>query len=335
MIKKLHRRILQGDVLKCIKKLPDNSIDCIITSPPYWAMRDYAHKQQIGLEPDFRDYVDKLVQVMEGLKPKLKNSGSIWVNLNDTYGKSGKGAGSAKGKSVFSFKTKPKTVNEVTQKSLTGIPQRFFIACIDKGWIARNYCIWHKPNPLPASVTDRLNNVYEPLMFFTKAKKYYFDLDPIRIPSKDPSLPKRLNRHGKQETLEGKVIPAYSAKRKARLTNATVEGTTLRNRNFSPILGYRKSMNISGQTPSGLSIGGHGLKADDTPINHPKGKNPGDTILIPVKPDNTSHIAIFPLDLPLYIISCACPKNGLVFDPFMGSGTTAEAAELSLSLIHI
>jgi len=141
--------ILQGDALTWLKQINDNSIDCCVTSPPYWALRDYKTEGQLGLEPTFQEYLDHLIQMFAQVKRVVKSTGAIWVNIGDTYGPT---------------------------KSLIGIPERFKIRMIDElGLICRNTIIWYKPNCMPSSAKDRFTVDFEYLYFFTKSPRYYFE----------------------------------------------------------------------------------------------------------------------------------------------------------------
>ena len=136
----MNRTILQGDVLEKIKEIPGKSIDVVISSPPYWGLRDYGVEGQLGLEPDFNDYLNTMQKIMDEIKHVLKDTGTCWINLGDTY----------------------------NNKSLVGIPERFYINCIDNGWIARYHIVWTKNNCMPSSVKDRFTNKWESVFFFTK-----------------------------------------------------------------------------------------------------------------------------------------------------------------------
>jgi len=163
--------ILQGDSLTVLKTLASDSVDCIITSPPYWNMRDYRVDGQIGLEETPEAFIGKLIEVFTEAKRVLKKSGTCFVNLGDTYG-----TGSGKDE---------KRVHESVKgykKSLLMTPERFALAMIGNGWKLRNKIIWRKKNAMPSSVIDRFSNKYELVYFFVKSSTYYFDLDAIRIP---------------------------------------------------------------------------------------------------------------------------------------------------------
>lgn len=155
-------QILVGDARVVLKRLPASSVDCVITSPPYFRLRDYQHGEQIGLEGHVDQWVDELRVVLGGLKRVLKPTGALWLNLGDTYARSERDGAAA--------------------KSLVLAPERVARVLIDDGWIIRNKTIWAKPNPMPTSVRDRLACTYEIVYLAVKSPKYYFDLDAIRVP---------------------------------------------------------------------------------------------------------------------------------------------------------
>ena len=175
-------KILQGDALTELTFLESESIDCCITSPPYWALRDYKVDGQLGLEPTFQEYVTKLVNIFDEVKRVLVKTGSCWVVIGDTYNtrtitnKDGPEWGELqranKPTSTYFHKQSLKTMQH---KSLCMIPERFSIAMIDHGWILRNKIIWYKPNCMPSSAKDRFTVDWEYVYFFTKSQKYFFE----------------------------------------------------------------------------------------------------------------------------------------------------------------
>lgn len=183
-------KIICGDTLETVKTFPDESIDCVITSPPYYQLRDYGWDGQWGLEPTYQEYLDKLIELMKELKRVLKPTGTMWINLGDSYStlsggtrgllRNEKQFGSISHKAVLGQgfnQIKPK---EYPKKSLMLIPHRFAIRCIDElGLILRNDIIWAKRNGMPESVTDRFSKKHEFIFFFVKNEKYYFDLASI------------------------------------------------------------------------------------------------------------------------------------------------------------
>lgn len=154
-----------GDACDVLKQLPPQSIDCVVTSPPYWQLRDYGVDGQLGLEDSVQAYIDNLCAVFDEVKRVLKDTGTCWVNLGDTY--SGERA-------------------RLPHKTLLQVPSRFAIRMISRGWTLRNEIIWHKPNILPQSATDRFTHDFEKLYFFTKSSRYYFrqQFEPLRDPQR-------------------------------------------------------------------------------------------------------------------------------------------------------
>jgi len=271
--------VYQETCLETLKKMPNEFLDCVITSPPYWQLRDYGHKDQWGLEPTFNDYLENLWSMMDDIYRVLKPSGTVWINLGDTYGTKSGGMAAAqdnfesKEAKYGAFKTplkQPKSLH----KSLLLLPHRFAIGCIDRGWIVRNDVIWAKRNGMPESVTDRFSKKHEYFFFMVKSEKYFFDLDAIR-----------------DKTITENV-----------LRNKSAENFGLGTNGFSD--GFRDS-------------------------NNPKGKNPGsvsDFWDIPTRPSSEKHYASYNDALLRKPILAGCPENGLVYDPFMGTGSTAEVA---------
>jgi len=151
-----------SDPLRIFRELPDESVDCIVTSPPYWGLRNYNNiskswkdwKGQLGLEPTFNMYINHLCDIFDEIKRVLKSSGTCWVNIGDRYSTSKSG---------------------IISKCLIGIPFRFTIEMINRGWILRNTIIWHKPNAMPSSVKDRFSVDFEYIFFFVKNQEYFFD----------------------------------------------------------------------------------------------------------------------------------------------------------------
>jgi len=175
----LNVNILQGDSLEVLRTMESGSIDMCITSPPYWGLRDYGVDGQIGQEPSYQEYISKLVYLFNEVKRVLKDTGTCWVNIGDTYsGGNGAGYSPAKWKSLYpnetSLRKKMSRRDCLPGKSLVGIPERFAIAMTDAGWIRRNTIIWHKSNCMPFSGKDRFTVDFEYMYFFTKNKKYYF-----------------------------------------------------------------------------------------------------------------------------------------------------------------
>lgn len=313
----LNRTILQGDVLEKIKEIPGKSIDVVISSPPYWGLRDYSVEGQLGLEPDFNDYLNTMQKIMDEIKHVLKDTGTCWINLGDTYSGSGKGAGTKNCKESWRPNKKPELNETITAKSRVGIPERFYINCIDNGWIARNHIVWTKNNSMPSSVKDRFSNKWESVFFFAKQQKYYFDLDAVREKSQTDTKPFN--------------VRVRDSDTKRFLQGATNNEKQKHNRRGEDVVKNRRLNYNETRQQARKLIGSH-----DNPLGNPKGKNPGDIFQINTKPFKEAHFATFPPALPEKILKCACPKDGIVLDPFFGSGTVGLVAEqLGLNWIGI
>lgn len=278
--------IIQGLALDTVKTFESESIDCVITSPPYYQLRDYGFSEQWGLEKSYTDYLDNMVSLMRELKRVLKPTGTLWINLGDSYStQSGTNTALANGgknwdTSATYLTNRGESANickpkDFPNKSLMLIPHRFAIRCIDElGLILRNDIIWAKPNGMPESVTDRFSKKHEFIFFFVKSKKYYFDLDSVRDKSeyREQDKPKRTD----------KIVRSVGIS----------ENSTLRNYN-------------------------------------PNGKNPGDVSdfwAITTKPNSSNHYASYNSQLIDKPIVAGCPKNGVILDPFCGTGTTLVRA---------
>ena len=177
--------ILIGDVRKRLAELPENSINCVITSPPYFALRDYGHESQIGAEPTVDDWANTIVDVANDLARVLRPDGALWLSLGDSYSRH---------------------IREgATKKSLLLGPERVALRMTQSGWLLRNIVVWAKRNPMPSSVTDRLSTTHEFLYFFTRTPRYFFDLDAVREPS--VSGGRRLSRTTSQNYPPRSAVP--------------------------------------------------------------------------------------------------------------------------------
>lgn len=186
-----HVTLHHGDAAGTLAALPAGSVDCIVTSPPYFGLRDYGVEGQIGAEPTPGQFVASLVDVFHEARRVLADDGTLWMNLGDSYSAGGQGGnrgGRLGGGAHADMVPKPTRVPGFAPKNLLGIPWRVAFALQDDGWILRNEVIWHKPNAMPESVTDRLSGRHEHLFMFSKAERYWFDLDPIREPHAESTV---------------------------------------------------------------------------------------------------------------------------------------------------
>jgi len=341
-----------GDALEELWKLPDESIDFCMTSPPYWALRDYGIHGQLGLEPDFREYISKLLRIFDELKRVLKRTGSFYLNMGDTY--SGGGSHSKLGgietwgkqfcmKEGFPDKSPQASITDVIPaKCMIGIPWRVALALIDRAWILRNDITWYRPNAMPSSVKDRLSNTYEHIFHFVKSKKYYYNLDAIRVPHKFPAKPFNIRvRDAQKGRLKEKWGPlAHASEREVK---AYDEKNYSRSK-YSPHEPRHFQL-----LSMGIGNGGHTGKT--VRHDHPLGKNPGDLWEINSKPHPFAHFVVYPEEICISPILSSCPEKvcvkcgaprlskvhsckcnnvfrpGIVLDMFAGSGTTLVVAK--------
>lgn len=334
--------ILIGDVREHLKQLPDQSVNCVVTSPPYWGLRDYGtaswdggdlncdHQgkpmatkaninrncgtgndvknaqareffkdicgkcgakridSQIGLEQEPEDFINELVSVFREVKRVLRDDGTLWLNIGDSYSGSGKGTAGNLGKKNnerhLEHKTGELVPSGTKPKDLVGIPWMLAFALRADGWYLRQDIIWAKPNPMPESVTDRCTKSHEYIFLLSKSPRYYYDHEAIKEPNADP---KRTN---------------YTPGKRA-----YAEGNTL-------------------QTPGKRTRRNDGFQAyanGKVPI----GRNKRDVWTVTTKPYRGAHFATFPPDLIEPCILAGCPEGGTVLDPFFGAGTTGLVAQ--------
>ena len=176
--------LIAGDTREMIKTIPDNTFQCAVTSPPYWGVRDYGVKNQIGAEPDLEDYISDLVSIFSELKRTLKPDGTFWLNIGNTYTSGGRKWRQEDSKNKGrAMSYRPPTPQGLKKKDLIGVAWMLAMACQREGWYLRNDIIWYKPNCQPESVKDRFTVSHEYLFLFTKSEKYYFDQKAIKEPT--------------------------------------------------------------------------------------------------------------------------------------------------------
>ncbi len=173
--------VLQGDARQVIHSIPEESVQCVVTSPPYWGVRDYGVENQIGAEADLMEYVENLVDVFRGIRRVLSADGTFWLNIGNTYSSGGRKWRDADEKNKGrAMAYRPPTPEGLKKKDLIGVAWLLALACQRDGWYLRNDIIWYKPNCQPESVKDRLTVAHEYMFLFSKSEKYYFDQDSIK-----------------------------------------------------------------------------------------------------------------------------------------------------------
>lgn len=320
--------IIHADWIEGLKQLPDNSIDCVVTSPPYYGLRDYGVAGQIGLEETPEIFVQNLVNGFQHIKRVLKPQGTIWVNLGDSYAGGGggnynkNGISQAGGQHICNIRNKDKWLNSVNlkPKDLIGIPWMVAFALRADGWYLRQDIIWHKPNPMPESVTDRCTKAHEYIFLLSKSQKYYFDAEAIKTELKAEAyhmIPKGWavgpGSHDAKDhaTTEGQKRKAKNLKEKNR-PFGIVRDRLLNYDSKEKIL--RPDIN-------------RGQFNNEKDLPKPEQKaNKRSVWTVNPMPYSEAHFATFPEKLITDCIKAGCPENGIVLDPFMGAGTTAIVA---------
>ncbi|MEU4517372.1 site-specific DNA-methyltransferase [Amycolatopsis sp. NPDC024027] len=302
------RHILIGDVRERLAQLPDASVDCVITSPPYWALRDYGHSGQIGAEPTVDDWAEAITAVCNELARVLTPTGSLWLNLGDGFSRHER-EGAAK-------------------KSLLLGPQRVALRLTASGWLLRNQIIWAKPNPTPSSVRDRFTASHELLFLLTRQPRYFFDLDPVREPAQ--TAPAGSARTPARTYLSRDAVPSLNGGTSPRVDLnqglAQMKTTGL----ASHPLG--KSPGDVWTIPTGSYRGAHFATFPLALVRRP---------LLTTCPERVCAVCDLPWRRTLQTVNGrqlatgplapSCPhqqfRRGRVLDPFLGAGTVAVAAE--------
>ena len=281
-------RILCGDALEMLRTLPDNSVHCCVTSPPYYALRDYGVDGQIGREDTPAQYVARLTDVFSEVRRVLRPSGTLWLNIADTYAGKGNQGDSVDPKYPNGRTGQTVAINRRVEgckaKDMIGIPWMLAFALRDSGWYLRSDIIWMKANPMPESCKDRPSRCYEHVFLLTKSRSYYYDAAAIAEPVAE-STPMRMRRKfGKNKYSAG--IPGQA------------------------------HQHLNDYRPNGYA-------EEDIPLL----RNKRDVWQINSVPYKGAHFAAYPPKLVETCLLAGCPQEGIVLDPFLGSGTTAAVAK--------
>jgi DNA modification methylase len=301
--------ILQGDVRTTLAQLADGSVNCVVTSPPYWGLRDYGHDGQIGLEQTPEEYVSEMVVVFREVRRVLKDDGVLWLNLGDSYNgasmnRSGQN-GYNDGRTNRSKRFSAGGVDGLKPKDLVGIPWRVAFALQADGWWLRQDIIWAKPNPMPESVTDRCTKSHEYLFLLTKSAKYHFDHEAIKEPIAESSKA-RLNQNIESQAGSDRV-----------------PGKT-----NGPMKAVASGIRFGGSKYGDSDDPKHATKSGNEWVQSPDAKrNRRSVWTITTKPFKGAHFAVMPEALVEPCILAGCPQGGTVLDPFFGSGTVGVVAQ--------
>ncbi len=288
--------ILTGDAIQQLRTLPDESVQCCVTSPPYWGLRDYGTNGQLGLEKTPEEYVAKMVEIFREVRRVLRKDGTLWLNLGDSYWGGGNGPA---GNFGVSDETRPNNSKGKTYpkhdalkpKDLCGIPWRVAFALQADGWWLRSDIIWAKPNPMPESVTDRPTKAHEYLFLLTKSANYFYDAEAI----KEPQTEGTLFRFGNGKAPRKPGIKEGGSDRKTHAFDAA--------------------------TPLAILEGGRNKRSVWT---------------VATAPYPEAHFATYPPDLIKPCIMAGTKCGDVILDPFAGSGTTgAVALELGRKAVLI
>jgi DNA modification methylase len=281
--------IYQGDALDTLRTLPDASVHCCVTSPPYWGLRDYGVNGQLGLESTPDQYVARMVEVFREVRRVLRDDGTLWLNLGDSYN------GYMANQHGTGLETKRQSARKYIEpgaglrfkglkpKDLVGIPWRVAFALQSDGWWLRQDIIWHKPNPMPESVRDRCTKAHEYVFLLTKSERYFYDADAIKVDASSATIER--NKHGFNGAFKGQF-----------------RGTPGEER-------FQDGRPI--EAPEFCKDGKANRRSVWT---------------VTTKPYSGAHFAVMPPDLVEPCIKAGCPEGGTVLDPFAGSGTTLAVA---------
>ena len=315
-------RVMFGDCRDTMRDLKAQGVrvQCCVTSPPYYGLRDYGHPGQIGLEKTPAEYVAALVEVFEGVRELLADDGVLWLNLGDSYagswgaqsrehaGKHAPNVSALSANQVIAAQRKASGTGSIPPgsglkpKDLMGIPWRVAFALQAAGWYLRQDIIWHKPNPMPESVTDRCTKAHEYLFLLTKSERYYWDSEAMKEEAVGQNL----------HDLTG---PGYAA-----------PGQTPNTGNRSRRDSFKRDNSKRAEVIPGQTAGTHRADRDESEYDTGR-RNRRSVWTVATQPYAGAHFAVFPAALIEPCILAGSRPGDMVLDPFMGSGTTAQVAQ--------
>jgi DNA modification methylase len=291
--------IYTGDALDVLRKLLDGSVDCVVTSPPYYGLRNYGVSGQIGLEETPGAYIAKLMDVFREVRRILKPAGTLWLNIGDSYNGSGKANGCdldnyLQRSNKSAQQTKPTRIKGLKPKDLIGIPWMMAFALRSDGWYLRQDIIWHKTNPMPESVLDRCTKSHEYIFLLSKSSKYWFDHEAMLEPAAYDGRKDTFYKGGAKDVAGG-AHERWPNKMRGRAFGSKKQTGTGRN-----------------------DIGNMYI---DKPA-----RNKRDVWTVPTRSFKGAHFATYPEALIVDCVKAGCPPGGVVLDPFFGAGTTGVVA---------
>ena len=308
--------ILNGDVIAMLKTLPADSIDVVVTSPPYWGLRDYGVDGQLGLEPTLAEHLAAMITVFDEVRRVLKPTGVCWVNYGDCYATTPNGRSAADTKAVSdddrTFRDKPFSTIQgaMKPKDLCMVPNRFAIAMQDAGWWVRSECIWAKPNPMPESIRDRPATAHEKVFMFTKAGRYHYDADAVRQ-NLAPASISRLAQDIDNQTGSARANGGRKTNGNMKAVGGKQRGHSRRHAGFND---RWDQMPRDEQQSGGRSL----RNWEPAPVQ---------VWEVATRPFSEAHFATFPPELVERCLKASLPPDGVVLDPFGGSGTTGLVAD--------
>lgn len=313
--------VINADVLDGLRGLPDQSFGVVVTSPPYWGLRDYGTPGQLGLEPTLGEHLERMVGVFAEVHRVLKDDGVLWVNYGDCYATTPNGRSAADTKAAGNddrtFRDKPFSTVQgfLKPKDLCMVPNRFAIAMQEWGWWVRSEIIWAKPNPMPESVTDRPATAHEKVFMFTKAGRYFYDAEAVRqklAPASVSRLAKNVDAQAGSDRANGgaKTNGPMRAVGGARRADKQ-RGHSRRHAGFND---RWDAMERSGQIADGRNLRNY----EPAPVQ---------VWEIATRPFKQSHFATFPPELVARCLRASLRPGDAILDPFGGAGTTGLVSD--------
>lgn len=335
-------RILTGDCRDVLRTLADGSVQCCVTSPPYYGLRDYGAAGQIGLERSMHDFIAELVVVFREVRRVLRDDGTLWLNIGDSYatGAGGVGkcpGGGAQGAAWTGPTTQPNRLPQVglKPKDLMLVPERLALALQDDGWYVRSRIIWHKLSAMPESVTDRPTKAHEHIWLLSKSERYFYDKEAASEPVSDDTIPRylrgRSDEHkyadggpGNQTIARGfghMVGIGHNERTRKGVPNGAVTRTVERRGTFRGGAYCNNSTFDNSAGGKSTEVGNVRVPAEGAM------RNWRDVWPIGPEPFKEAHFATFPTEIPRRAILAGSRPGDTILDPFGGAGTTGLVAD--------